>query len=57
MLRKSSVFVADTSWIQTFLLQHFSEQLHSNICFGTMEGVSIITLHLGPIVSYIMTLL
>jgi hypothetical protein len=57
MLRKSSVFVADTSWVQTFLLQHFSEKLHCNICFWTMEDVYIITLYMGPIVSFITTLL
>jgi len=57
ILRKRSVFVSDTSQIQTCLLLHFSEELHCNICFGTMEDISIITLHLGPIASCITTLL
>lgn len=54
---QSSVFVSDTSRIQTCLLQQFSEDLHCKICFGTMEDISIITLRLGPIVSCITTLL
>ena len=57
MLRKSYVFVSDTRRVQTCLLQHFSEELRCNICFGTMEDISVITLHLGPIVRRITTLL
>lgn len=35
MQKKFFVFVADTSWIQTLVMQHFSEELRCNICCGT----------------------